>query len=80
MGAGERIAYLSDLNYISYYVGRDIDAPRFKKNSKEEWYEEPLHKLNVFERRFYKKTYDFVGLPRPWDLFKFNTLVKFRSK
>ena len=25
MGAGERIAYLSDLNYISYYVGRDID-------------------------------------------------------
>jgi len=31
MGTGERIAYLADLNYISYYVGRDIDAPRFKK-------------------------------------------------
>ena len=60
MGAGERIAYLADLNYVSYYVGRDIDAPRFKKNSKEEWYEEPLHKLNVFERRFYKKTFDFA--------------------
>ena len=28
MGAGERIAYLADLNYITYYVGRDIDAPR----------------------------------------------------
>ena len=28
-GTGERIAYLADLNFISYYVGRDIDAPRF---------------------------------------------------
>jgi len=60
MGSGERIAYLSDLNYISYYVGRDIDAPRFIKNSKEPWYKEPLHKLNFFERRFYKKTFDFA--------------------
>jgi len=58
MGAGERIAYLAGLNYISYYVGRDIDAPRFVKNSKESWYKEPLHKLNFFERRFYKKTFD----------------------
>ncbi len=58
MGAGERIAYLADLNYITYYVGRDIDAPRFIKNSKESWYKEPLHKLNFFERRFYKKTFD----------------------
>ena len=54
MGTGERIAYLSDLNYIAYYVGRDVDAPRFVKNSKEEWNEEPLHTLNIFERLFYK--------------------------
>ena len=60
MGTGERIAYLADLNYISYYVGRDIDAPRFIKNSKEPWYKEPLHKLNFLERRFYKKTFDFA--------------------
>ena len=53
MGTGERIAYLADLNYISYYVGRDIDAPRFKKNSKEIWFKTPLHKLNFFERKFY---------------------------
>ena len=58
MGAGERIAYLADLNYISYYVGRDIDAPRFIKNSREPWYKEPLHKLNFLERRFYKKTFN----------------------
>ena len=37
MGTGERIAYLADLNYVAFYVGRDIDAPRFVKNSKEEW-------------------------------------------
>ena len=60
MGTGERIAYLADLNYVSYYVGRDIDAPRFIKNSKESWYKEPLHRLNFFERRFYKKTFDFA--------------------
>ena len=54
MGTGERIAYLSDLNYIAYYVGRDIDAPRFVKNSKEEWNDEPLHTLNFLERFFYK--------------------------
>ena len=60
MGAGERIGYLADLNYVSYYVGRDIDAPRFVKNSKESWYNEPLHRLNFFERRFYKKTFDFA--------------------
>ena len=57
-GTGERIAYLCDLNYIPIYFGRDIDAPRFIKNSKEEWNDEPLHKLNIFERNFYKKTFD----------------------
>ena len=58
MGTGERIAYLADLNYVTFYVGRDIDAPRFIKNSKEEWFDEPLHQLNFLERWFYKKTFD----------------------
>ena len=57
MGTGERIAYLADLNYISYYVGRDIDAPRFKKNSREIWFDTPLHKLNFLERKFYYNTF-----------------------
>ena len=56
-GIGERIAYLADLNYVSYYVGRDIDAPRFVKNSKEEWFSTPLHRLNFFERMFYKAAF-----------------------
>ena len=58
MGTGERVAYLADLNYSTLYVGRDIDAPRFIKNSKEEWFNEPLHQLNFLERKFYKKTFD----------------------
>ena len=58
MGTGERIAYLTDLNYATFYVGRDIDAPRFIKNSKEEWFDEPLHRLNFLERWFYRKTFD----------------------
>ena len=57
MGTGERIAYLADLNYISYYVGRDIDAPRFVKNSKEQWFRTPLHKLNFLERKFYHDSF-----------------------
>ena len=35
--ASERIAYLADLNYIAYYLGRDIDVPRFEKNSADNW-------------------------------------------
>jgi glycosyltransferase involved in cell wall biosynthesis len=57
MGTGERIAYLADLNYIAYYVGRDIDAPRFKRNSKEIWYKTPLHRLNFLERKFYYNSF-----------------------
>ena len=58
MGAGERIAYLADLNYISLYVGRDIDAPRFIKNPTEEYFTEPIHTLNFLERRFYRRAFD----------------------
>ena len=79
MGTGERIAYLADLNYISYYVGRDIDAPRFIKNSKEPWYKEPLHKLNFLERRFYKKTFDFA-LTHIAPIWVFEHLRKYSSK
>ena len=79
MGTGERIAYLADLNYISYYVGRDIDAPRFIKNSKEPWYKEPLHRLNFLERRFYKKTFDsaITHIAPTW---VFEHLKKYSSK
>ena len=79
MGTGERIAYLADLNYISYYVGRDIDAPRFIKNSIEPWYKEPLHKLNFLERRLYKKTFDFA-ITHVAPTWVFEHLKKYSSK
>ena len=56
--ASERIAYLADLNYIAYYLGRDIDVPMFEKNSTESWQTEPLHKLNFFERKFYWNSFN----------------------
>jgi len=51
----ERIAYLTDLNYVAYYVGGDIEAPRFEKNSKDmaSLGTDPIHTRNFFERRFY---------------------------
>jgi len=79
MGTGERIGYLADLNYISYYVGRDIDAPRFIKNSKEPWFTEPLHKLNFLERRFYKKTFDFA-ITHVAPIWVFEHLKKYSKK
>ena len=51
--ASERVAYLADLNYVAYYLGRDIDVPRFKKNSTEEWQNEPIFRRNFLERAFY---------------------------
>lgn len=53
--ATERTAYLADLNYISYYVGGDIESPRFKKNSRDSAAEgnEDIHSRNIFERKFY---------------------------
>jgi len=65
--ASERIAYLADLNYTAYYLGRDIDVPMWKKNSTEKWQTEPLHRLNFFERRFY------------WNAFK-NAIVHVAGK
>ena len=65
--ASERIAYLADLNYVAYYLGRDIDVPMWKKNSTEKWQTEPLHRLNFFERRFY------------WNAFK-NAIVHVAGK
>tara|TARA_B100000029_G_scaffold261088_1_gene257419 strand:- start:5766 stop:6959 length:1194 start_codon:yes stop_codon:yes gene_type:complete len=49
----ERLPYLADINYIGYYLGRDIDVPKWKKNSAEQWQTEPLFKLNSLERKFY---------------------------
>ena len=63
------------LNYIAYYVGRDIDAPRFVKNSREAWNEEPLHRLNFIERYFYKLAFN-NAVKHVASLWVFNFLKK----
>ena len=53
-----RIAYLSDLNYIMYFVGGDITEPPFEKMPKISFLEKPIHNRNFLERYFYKKIFD----------------------
>jgi glycosyltransferase involved in cell wall biosynthesis len=56
--AGARIAYLADLNYILFVVGNDIRTPLFIKNVKDPYASnEPIFKLNFFERKFYRDVY-----------------------
>ncbi len=47
--AGARIAYLSGINYIMYFVGTDITNPPFSKKNKN---------YNFIEKYFYKKILD----------------------
>ena len=54
MGVSAYLPYLAGLNYIIFFVGDDIRVPNFIKNSKLPHMKEPLHKLNFFERKFYK--------------------------
>jgi glycosyltransferase involved in cell wall biosynthesis len=53
-----RIAYLSDLNYIMYFVGGDITEPPFEKMPKAPYLENPIHNRNFLERYFYKRIFD----------------------
>ena len=48
----ERVAYLADLNYIAYYLGRDIDVPMFKKNSTEQWQKDHYTKKIFWKENF----------------------------
>ena len=53
--ASERIAYLADLNYIAYYLGRDIDVPMFKKTLQKNG-QQSLYTNLIFLRE------DFIGM------------------
>lgn len=56
--AAARVAYLSGLNYIMYFVGNDIVTPPFVKNVTEEYLNEPVSNYNSLERKFYRKIFD----------------------
>jgi len=58
--AAARVAYLSGINYIMYFVGSDIGNPPFVKNNIPIYtdFKKPLPDLNWVERNFYKKVLD----------------------
>ena len=56
--AGARLAYLTGLDYIIYFVGSALRVPPFVKNPKLDYLRNPLPTLNVFERKFYRKVLD----------------------
>jgi len=53
-----KLAYLADLNYIMFFIGNDIRIPPFIKDSKPKYFENPVNRLNFFQRRFYKKVFE----------------------
>lgn len=77
--AGARIAYLSDINYIIYFVGTDIQFPPFIKKS--EFKEMKLSKFNhnFLERWFYKKVLDNAIACTTGSQDLFNSLKKYRN-
>ena len=48
--AGARLAYLTGLDYIFYFVGSALRVPPFIKNPKLNYLEKPLPSLNFLER------------------------------
>tara|TARA_B100001123_G_C15340188_1_gene1034517 strand:- start:5262 stop:6464 length:1203 start_codon:yes stop_codon:yes gene_type:complete len=76
---GILVSYLSDLNYIEYFVGHEIRSPPFIKNSSDPLStKQPLYNFNFLERWFYKKAYEnaIACVVPDEELFGF---VKFRN-
>ena len=76
---GILVSYLSDLNYIEYFVGHEIRSPPFIKNSSDPLStKQPLYNFNFLERWFYKKAYEnaIACVVPDEELFEF---VKFRN-
>ena len=74
-----RIAYLSDLNYIMYFVGGDITEPPFEKMPKASYLEKPFHNRNFLERYFYRKIFDNAIVCVAGSEQYFEKLKKFRK-
>jgi glycosyltransferase involved in cell wall biosynthesis len=77
--AAARIAYLSGINYIMYFVGGDITTPPFIKNPTLSYANESPYKLNFIERHFYKKVFDSAKLCITLTDEYFKALKKYRN-
>ena len=76
--AAARVAYLSGINYIMYFVGSDIGNPPFVKNNIPIYtdFKKPLPDLNWVERRFYRKVFD-TAVAHVASNFEFLSLKKY---
>lgn len=74
-----RLAYLSGLKYIVYFVGNDIRIPPFIKNSKPYYFDLPVNNLNLIQRYFYKKVLDDATICVASSKETFEHLEKFRK-
>lgn len=77
--AAARVAYLSGLNYIMYFVGNDIMTPPFLKNPTEEYLKTPVSNHGFLERIFYKKILDSAIACITVNSHYYNQLKKFRK-
>ena len=77
--AAARVAYLSGINYIMYFVGSDIGNPPFVKNNIPIYtdFKKPLPDLNWVERSFYKKVFD-TAIAHVASNFEFLFLKKYK--
>ena len=77
--AAARVAYLSGINYIMYFVGSDIGNPPFAKNNIPIYsgVKKPLPDLNWIERSFYKKVFD-TAIAHVASNFEFLFLKKYK--
>ena len=74
-----RVAYLSGINYIMYFVGSDIGNPPFVKNNIPIYtdFKKPLPNLNWVERSFYRKVFD-TAIAHVASNFQFLFLKKYK--
>jgi len=77
---GLLVSFLSDLNYIAYFVGHDIRSPPFLKGVKDPLStEQTLYHFNFLERQYYKKAYESAITCVATDEELFVILKKFRK-
>ena len=78
--AAARVAYLSGINYIMYFVGSDIGNPPFEKNNIPIYsgVKKPLPNLNWIERHFYKKVFNTAIVCVASNFDSFEVLKKYR--
>jgi glycosyltransferase involved in cell wall biosynthesis len=78
--AGARLAYLTGMDYILFFVGSALRVPPFIKNPMLDYLEKPLPSLNFFERRFYRKILDNAILCGANDNELYKILQKYRKE